>query len=189
MWRVMRGVTRTTLSVFAAGSFTALVALGVGPRTGLYRTLTVLSGSMKPGIPVGSVVIDTPEKPPDIRVGQIVTYQIPVLDHHVVSHRVVKIVSGGPRPVFQTKGDANGAPDPWTAQTDGSGLWRVRAVVPWAGWAILALRKPVVQHVLVWVLPAILGLVWLLNIWRRPASRIRPEAGRAGIGLAVEQRT
>ena len=34
-------------------------------------------------------------------------------NHYVVSHRVVKVFEGGDRPVFQTKGDANDAPDPW----------------------------------------------------------------------------
>jgi signal peptidase len=129
---------------------------------------------MKPGIPVGAVVVDTPEDPAAIRVGQVITYQIPVLDHRVVSHRVVAVLSGGDQPVFQTKGDANADPDPWTAQSNGTALWRVRFVVPNAGWAILWLRRPYVHKVLVWLAPALLALAWLNEIWRSSTRRVRP---------------
>jgi signal peptidase len=128
---------------------------------------------MEPRIPVGSVVIDVPERPTAIRVGQVLTYEIPVLDHRVVSHRVVKIVSGGDRPVFTTKGDANAAPDPWLAQAGGSTLWRVRAVVPWAGWALRALRQTAVRRSLMWALPALLAAIWISDIWRKPDRRRR----------------
>jgi len=47
-----------------------LLAVGLGPRTGHYRTLTVLSGSMTPRIPVGALVVVTPERPDQLRVGQ-----------------------------------------------------------------------------------------------------------------------
>jgi len=167
-------VGRAGVWAFLVTAIAALVALGAGPLAGWYRTLTVLSGSMKPGIPVGSVVVDTPEAPSAIAVGQVITYQIPVLDHRVVSHRVVAVLSGGDQPVFQTKGDANDAPDPWTAQSDGSALWRVWLVVPRAGWAILWLRRPVVHRVLVWLVPALLALAWLNEIWRRPRPVRRP---------------
>jgi signal peptidase len=187
VWRAARAVTRAVLSTCAATALIALLLLGVGPRTGLYRTLTVLSGSMKPGIPVGAVAIDTPEKPSQLKVGQIITYQIPILDHRIVSHRVVKILSGGARPVFQTKGDANSAPDPWTAQSDGSTLWRVRAAVPLAGKVILALRTPLLRRVLVWAIPAFLALIWLVDIWREPTPRTPRRAWRKN-GIPAGQR-
>jgi signal peptidase len=156
-------------------SSTLLLALGIGPRTGLYRTLTVLSGSMTPGIPVGAVVIDSPERPQDLRVGQVITYQIPVDDHRVVSHRVVKILAGGPTPVVQTKGDANASPDPWMAQLGGSVVWRVRATIPKLGLAIVALRTPAARRVFLLVIPVLLAAVWLGDIWRWPE---RLTAGR-----------
>lgn len=142
-----------------------LLALGIGPRTGRYRTLTVLSGSMAPGIPVGAVIVDTPERPDQIRVGQVISYQIPIADHRVESHRVIQVLPDGEHPAIRTKGDANRAPDPWTAVVTGSTVWRMRKVVPDAGWAILALRQPAVHHALVWGLPGVLAVLWLVDIW------------------------
>ena len=78
--------------------------LGIGPRTGLYRTVTVLSGSMRPHIPAGAVLVETPMPGRDPRVGQVVTYAIPVDDHRIVTHRVVGIVSGGRSPGVRDEG-------------------------------------------------------------------------------------
>ena len=147
-----------------------LVAVGIGPRTGRYRTLTVLSGSMTPGIPIGSVLVVTPERPDRMRVGQVVTYAIPVDNHRVVSHRVVKILEGGSRPVFQTKGDANDAPDPWIAQVNDRQVWRVRYVIPHLGAALQWLRRPAVHTATVLVAPAVVAVSVLVGIWRRDSD-------------------
>jgi signal peptidase len=150
-----------------------LVGLGVGPRTGRYRTLTMLSGSMVPTYPVGSVLIDVPERPSDLRVGQVITFQVPTGDHRVESHRVFKVVSGGAYPVIQTKGDANPAPDPWTVQVQDTTVWRVRAVVPGLGRVIVGLRHPAVRKVLVLGIPALLAVLALTEIWRTPGVPAR----------------
>ena len=140
--------------------------IGVGPRTGQYKTLTVLSGSMRPGIPVGAIVVDTPESGADLQVGQIVTYAIPVEDHRVITHRVVKIIAAGDHPVFQTRGDNNDAIDPWQAQVIGAEVWRVRGVVPGLGYAIHGLRQRTIHVIAVVVTPIVLALWCVLRIWR-----------------------
>ena len=143
-----------------------LLVVGLGPHTGRYRTLTVLTGSMQPGIPVGSVVVVTPEPPSQLRVGQIVTYRIPVEDHRVITHRVVKVLEGGDRPIFQTQGDANNAPDYWLAQVNGDTVWRVSHVLPGLGLTLNWARHPTVHFVSVLVVPAALGLTLVVDIWR-----------------------
>ena len=166
--RVVRGATvlaRGALWITGFGCLVFFVAIGLGPRTGRYATLTVLSGSMRPGIPEGSIVLITPERPERVRVGQIITYAVPEGDHHVVSHRVVEIVSGGPYPVIRTQGDANDTPDPWLAQIDGSTAWRVRASVPGLGRLISWLRQPLLHRLSVVVVPVVLAGVWLTDIW------------------------
>ena len=140
--------------------------VGIGPRTGRYRTLSVLSGSMRPGIEPGAVVVVMPEDPRELRVGQIITYRIPVDDRRVVTHRVVEILEAGDRPVFRTQGDANDAPDTWVAKLDGDTVWRVRYVVPGLGHAIHWLRLPMVHTVTVLVLPLLVALWWIVGIWR-----------------------
>lgn len=150
----------------------ALLGLGLLPRTGLYRPVTVLSGSMRPTFAPGDVVLVTPEPLRDVRVGQMISYRIPVGDHHVQTHRVIRIVRGGAEPVVKTKGDANAAADPWTARLHGTTAWRVRAVLPKLGWAIFWFRSPLVHSLTVFFAPLLLALLGVIQIWRRP----EPEA-------------
>ena len=166
-----RGVLGRLWSVFTtmilvAGVF-ALLFMTVGPRVLHYRTATMLTGSMVPTINPGDIVLDTQEPSADIAVGQIISYHIPIDDHRVESHRVIwvrHLASGAV--LFRTKGDANTAPDPWTAKVETPTVWRVRTVLPLVGSVIRALRQPIVHLLLAIALPAVLVLMLLVSIWR-----------------------
>ena len=137
---------RRTLSLLATLSLViacfSLLVVGLGPRTGLYRTVTALSGSMEPTFYPGDVLILTRERTSQIRLGQIITYQIPVFNHPVESHRVVTVSrSSDGHTVIQTKGDANQVADGWKAQLDGNYVWQTRVVVPKVGWVLVELRQ------------------------------------------------
>jgi signal peptidase len=159
----------------SALSILVLLAIGVGPHTGLYRTMTVLSGSMRPTFSAGDMIVSTPEPIRDVRVGQIVTYQIPVLDHHVETHRIVKILSHGASPVVITKGDANRVVDPWKAKLHGTTIWRVRATIPLLGWLVYWLRLPQLHRIVILLVPSLLSLVWLVGIWSAPSRPRRDD--------------
>jgi signal peptidase I len=146
----------------------ALLVLGLVPRTGWYRPVTVLSGSMTPTFSPGDMVIVTPEPLRDVRVGQIISYRIPVGDHHVQSHRVIQIVRRGAHPVVRTKGDANNGPDPWTAKLHGTTAWHVRGVLPKVGWVVVWFRSPLVHILSVLLAPLVLALIGVFQIWRPP---------------------
>jgi signal peptidase len=179
--KVVIGATGWALIV-ACGALLALI--GIGPHLGHYQTLSVLSGSMRPGIPVGAIVIVTQESPRDVRAGQIITYKVPVGDHQVVSHRVVEVVEGEgtDNPVIRTKGDANDAPDPWLARIDSPTVWQVRHTVPGVGKLVYLLRRPGVHTAGVRVVPALLAVLWLIGIWRNdPAENDLSGPGGAGV--------
>lgn len=164
--RAVRALANVAVWVLAVACAAAFVAVGIGPRTGRYATMTVLSASMRPTIPEGAVVVVTPLRPADIRAGQVLTFSVPEGDGQVVSHRVVEVAHGGDRPVIRTQGDANDAPDPWLAEVDGDTAWQVRYAVPYAGHLINWLRQPLVHRVSVFVFPAMLVVVCLVDIWR-----------------------
>jgi signal peptidase len=145
----------------------SFAGLAIGPHVLGYRTMTMLSGSMAPGIDPGDVVVDTPVAVGDVKVGMIISYHIPIDDHHVESHRVVSVErEPGGQVTVVTKGDANNGVDPWKATLQGDTVYQVRGVVPWIGKAIAFLRTPVLTTTLVYAVPALLAGWLILSIWR-----------------------
>ncbi len=162
---------RTVVVAAVVFAIAALAFFGIGPHFLPYRTETVLSGSMVPRFSPGDVVVVTPEPPRSLRVGQVITYNVPVAPHEPITHRVVAILRHGEHPVIRTKGDANAAPDPWAARLNGPQLWRQRWVIPGAGWIIEWLRQPDARYPLAIGIPVLLCLLWLREIWTRPEDR------------------
>ncbi|HEX2040057.1 MAG TPA: signal peptidase I [Acidimicrobiales bacterium] len=168
--RIATTAARLLAAGFLAFSLLLLLAVGLGPRTGAYRTVTVLTGSMRPTMAEGSVIVTTPVPARSLRVGDVITYRIPVEDRRVVTHRVVEIVRGGDRPVVRTKGDANASPDGWVAELKGGTVWKVRATVPQLGWVLEWLRRPQARQLLVLGVPLLSLVLLLRDIWRRPST-------------------
>ncbi|MFC0681218.1 signal peptidase I [Lysobacter korlensis] len=93
------------------GGIAALI--GVVPAATGATALTVLTGSMAPALPAGSVVVVRPAVAEEVRVGDVITYHPRPGEPAVVTHRVLGVISGSDgRVAFLTKGDANAAADP-----------------------------------------------------------------------------
>jgi len=104
----------SALSAFALVTI-ALVALVmvVVPLVLGATPYTVLTGSMRPSMPPGTLVVTRPTPVEAIRVGDVVTYQRRSGLPGVVTHRVVGIgASGSGERVIVVRGDANGVADP-----------------------------------------------------------------------------
>jgi signal peptidase len=164
---LLRRLARSVSTLLLCFAVLGLLSVTLGPRLLHYRTATMLTGSMSPAIRSGDVIVDTPLALRDVRVGQVLTYHIPVDDHRVISHRVIEVQHLAPGTVnVRTKGDANAAADPWTATLSGGTVWQVRTVVPKAGTAIRALRAPLVHNLLTGAVPVLVVCWLLLGIWR-----------------------
>jgi signal peptidase len=140
--RPLRRVWSASLLLVVLLAVGLALAVAVVPAVVGGSTLTVLSGSMEPTLPVGSVVVVRPRPPAEIAVGDVVTFlaRDPASDAtRVVTHRVVEVLPG---PGFRTRGDANPDPDPGVvAAADVRGVqWYT---VPWVGGATDAVRTPV----------------------------------------------
>jgi signal peptidase I len=154
----------------------AFLGLAVGPHVLGYRTMTMLTGSMAPGINPGDVTVVTPIAVSDVREGMVITYHRPIEDHSLVTHRVISVQTGPDGTVtVQTKGDANDAADPWTATLKGDTAYQLRAVIPNLGNLIEALRTPVVTQVLMYGAPTLLVGWLLLSIWRPTGAEVEEE--------------
>ena len=173
---ILKTSAELVLLLIVVVAFAALFAVGVGPRTGKYRTMTVLSNSMRPTYPTGSVVFVKPIKRSDVRVGDAITYRIPVEDRRIVTHRVVEIVERGEAPVVRTKGDGVNQPDPWLAQLKTDPAWKVFFGVPYLGYVLHALRSTAaIRQALLYAVPVLLALVWLVDIWRSASDEAEQE--------------
>ena len=158
---------RWSLRMLVSTAVLAFLGLAVGPHVLDYRTMTMLTGSMAPSIQPGDVVVSTPLDVENVTEGMVITYHIPIDDHRVVTHRVVDVQRSADGTVtVRTQGDANDAPDPWTAVLTGDTAYQVQAVVPEIGHLITALRNPTLSTLFVQLVPVALGVWMLLGIWR-----------------------
>ena len=79
------------------------------PRFVEYQAYTVISGSMEPAIPVGSLVYIKEMEPENVLKGDIIAYYGGRDSNAIITHRVVenRVIMGE----FITKGDANRTED------------------------------------------------------------------------------
>lgn len=79
------------------------------PRFFGYHIYSVVSGSMEPTIPTGSLVYIREAEPEEIAAGDVIAFYGAADSASIITHRVVenRVVMGE----FSTKGDANQAPD------------------------------------------------------------------------------
>ncbi|MEC5152078.1 signal peptidase I [Cryobacterium sp. GrIS_2_6] len=133
----------------------ALLLIVVPKVTGS-TPLIVLTSSMEPTLPPGTLIIVRPVTPDEIRIGDVVTYQIRSGEPGVITHRVTAISSSseGGR-TFTFKGDNNSVADAdqvLPVQIQGR-LWYS---VPWVGWVNNAVNGQSRS----WIVPIIAGLLF-----------------------------
>lgn len=156
MTRILRALA-LGLSVGALALVLGVAALLiVVPKATGSVPLTVLTASMEPRLPPGTLLVVRPVAPADIRIGEVVTYQIASGRPEVVSHRVVAITtaSDGARR-FTFRGDANAASDaaPVRPEQIRGRLWYS---VPLVGWA----NELVHGTARAWVVPLVAGALF-----------------------------
>ena len=96
--------------------------------------MTVLTQSMEPGLPPGTLVVIKPTPIKDIHLGSVITYQIESGKPEVITHRVIQIAANTVEgTTFITKGDNNGAADP-NPITEGQVKGTLWYSVPYIGW-------------------------------------------------------
>lgn len=124
--------------------------------------LTVLTSSMEPGLPPGTLIVVRQTAPEEITIGDVVTYQIQSGKADVVTHRVLEIVSStdGTR-TFITQGDNNPQPDP-NPVVDGQIKGTVWYSIPFIGHAAVGLGGAGKSWVVTGVAVVLLGYAALL---------------------------
>ena len=145
------------------GALVGTFWLTTGGEHGKIRVMTVLTGSMRPTLGVGDLVIAEVVPASQIEAGDIVTYREPSGDRFV-THRVQSIVWTGQLGNVVTRGDANEVGETWTVEADGA-LGRVKVHLPLVGYAVGALST-MAGRLTITGLALALGAYALLLIWR-----------------------
>ena len=145
----------------SAGLLVFVVLVGVlaivVPAVTGSTAMTVLTGSMSPTYPPGTLIVVAPVDSADIRIGDAVTYQIESGKPTVVTHRVVSITSSSDGSIsFQTKGDANNTADdkPVIPEQIRGKVWYS---IPYLGYVNSAVNG----EARVWLIPILAGGLFL----------------------------
>lgn len=184
-----RGALSALGTGLSAGVLLLILTLGVAtialPALVGGIPLSVLTGSMRPNLPPGTLVVVKPTPAEEIGVGDVITFQLesgqPTLVTHRVIARSVDSASGEIR--FTTQGDANNTPDPEQVQPV-----QVRGTVwyaiPYLGWANQAIDGDTRS----WAIPALAAALFAYAAWNlgsglRERSRKRRHEARAEASL------
>ncbi|MFT2710656.1 signal peptidase I [Clavibacter sp. Sh2126] len=152
--RALPRLLRSAAVGVSVGILLLVIALAgvllVVPKVSGAVPLTILTQSMEPRLPPGTLIVVRPVDTDALEVGDVATYQIRSGDPAVITHRIAAIssASDGTRS-FTFKGDNNASPDslPVTpAQIQGE-LWYSVPLVGWANQAVNGQARS-------WIIPA-----------------------------------
>jgi signal peptidase len=168
----VRGALSSVLLVLAV---CALAWCGFQTGTGRWHATPVLSGSMRPGLQPGDIVVTQRVPISDLHVRDVIVFHPPGESEEQTVHRIVKLRVKDGTTVITTRGDANTINDPDSTALQGDTAYRVVRVVPLVGYPAVWLSGG--HH---GVLAIGLGLVLLVvaaTILLRPANRRRRPQG------------
>jgi len=121
------------------------------PRFG-WQVDTVLSGSMEPAIPTGSILVSRTVPSDEIQVGDIITFSGSGRDRFI-THRVTRIDRTNGL-VYTTKGDANNVEDPFTVPAEHV-VGKELVHIPFLGFLLSFVKTPF-GMILTLVIPGLL---------------------------------
>jgi len=175
-----RGTTRRTRNYIWLAVLIALVGTAVlAVASGRYQVRPVLSGSMRPGLPVGGVVITERVPVSSLHVRDVVVLHRPDVPDELVVHRIISMSQGPDGMIVHTQGDANSEPDPWTVQLRGATAYRVVYTLPLFGYVAVWAHSPAGRESFLLV-----GLFLLVAAGAGGLLAKRRAAGRSAADLA-----
>ncbi len=128
---VLGAIRSALLTVAGAAGAVSIVVFAICLVANV-RPLIVVSGSMEPDIPIGSVVFSQVVDAGGIAVGDVVTVERP-RGLGLITHRVVSVEAAeGDAVSLVLRGDANDSDDPQPYEVTSAGAYRLH--VPWLGY-------------------------------------------------------
>lgn len=141
-----------------------------------YRVYSVMTGSMTPVYPTGSLVFVKLTDPQDIRVGDDITFYNPSSEQEIWTHRVTQIVTdyGNNGICFKTQGVANSSEDPFIT-LGGNVVGVVKFSIPYAGYVLKFMQENMLLSIVIILL--VFALIKLIVTLVKPAP-VKPRYGK-----------
>ncbi len=124
-----------------------------------YQSVMVISGSMEPDYPVGSITYYKAADFEDIGVGDVITFDLG--ETSLATHRVVAVVESAQ--AFTTKGDANETNDVNPVSYDKIQGKTLNFAIPFAGYFITYVKSAVV------IIPC--AIILIIDLFLTPKSK------------------
>ncbi|PIZ65023.1 signal peptidase I [Candidatus Roizmanbacteria bacterium CG_4_9_14_0_2_um_filter_39_13] len=146
------------------------------PFKNYYHSRTVLTGSMEPKVPKGSVVINKWTEQKNLKVDDVITFQhtsdISEKEVVYITHRIVKIDKNSLLWRYETKGDANPVSD-FGSVTQAGIEGKVIVTIPFIGYLIEFFKTPA-GFILFVALPLLIFIIRqirdILRLWQKRNS-------------------
>jgi signal peptidase len=158
-------IAKVFSGLWLALGFCALALAGYQIASGQWHATPVLSGSMRPGLQPGDVVVTQRVPIRDLHVRDVVVFHPPNEGERQTVHRIVKLTVKGGTTAITTWGDANPVADPAVSSLSGATAYRAVRIVPLLGYPAMWLQNG--NHgVMAIVLGAILFIAAVITVLR-----------------------
>lgn len=137
-----RAIRRAVAGLVFAAACVGFAVLGTAVVSGRWQVRPVLSGSMRPGLPIGGVVVTQRVPIGDLKLRDVAVFHPPGSPQVDYVHRVISLRHVGSTVVVNTQGDANAYPDPWTLRIHGPWVYVARFTVPLVGYPAVWVHSP-----------------------------------------------
>ena len=138
----------------------AVLAIVVPAATG-GRALTVMTSSMEPTLPPGTLVIVRPTPASEVKAGDVLTYQLHSGEPTLVTHRVTqRLALASGEASFITQGDNSPSPDPEQVR-EVQVVGTVWYSIPYLGWLAQALTG----DTRAWLIPLVVAALFGYALW------------------------
>jgi signal peptidase I len=140
---------------------------GGTPRVFGHEFLTVLSGSMEPGIKTGSIISVTPiNYPIKFKKGDVITFKATDAPNKLITHRIIDVQTIDSSVQYVTKGDNNDAKDTSPVLASNVVAKYDNFTIPYVGY-LLSFVKSKMGAVLMLIVPGVLMILWsVISIWK-----------------------
>lgn len=122
-------------------AFGALGLAGYQVASGQWNATPVLSGSMRPGLQPGDVVVTQRVPVSDLQVRDVIVFHPPDAPDRLTVHRIVELERKGGTTSVTTWGDANSVVDPGVSSLGGATAYKAVRIVPLLGYPAMWLQN------------------------------------------------